>query len=57
MESTTPTGELLPPGLLAEVEAFAAIEHRSACEILREAVERYLKDYRSLVVEDADPAS
>jgi hypothetical protein len=32
--------------LLAEVEALAAVEHRPAREMLREAVEQYLKDYR-----------
>lgn len=39
-----PTDALLPEVLLAEVEAVAAYENRPAREILREAVERYLRD-------------
>jgi metal-responsive CopG/Arc/MetJ family transcriptional regulator len=36
----------LPPALLAEVEAMAAGEHRSARDILREAVESYVQARR-----------
>jgi hypothetical protein len=37
---------LIPPGLLAEIEAAAAEEHRSASELVGEAVERYLLQRR-----------
>jgi predicted transcriptional regulator len=36
----------LPPALAAEVEAAAAEESRPAIEILRDAVEHYLKERR-----------
>ena len=34
--------ELIPPALLEQVEAVAAAEHRSARDMLREAIEGYL---------------
>jgi hypothetical protein len=37
---------IVPPALQAEVEAAAAEEQRPAGELLRDAVERYLKDRR-----------
>lgn len=37
---------LIPPGLMAEVEAAAAEERRSARELVGEAVERYLSQRR-----------
>jgi hypothetical protein len=46
VEPTKPSDALLPPALLAEIEAMAAAEHRPAREMLREAVERYLQDRR-----------
>jgi hypothetical protein len=36
----------LPPALAAEVEAAAAEESRPAAEVLRDAVERYLRERR-----------
>jgi Arc/MetJ-type ribon-helix-helix transcriptional regulator len=36
----------LPPALLAEIQAVAAEEKRSAAEVLRDAVERYLENRR-----------
>ena len=39
-----PADALLPPDLIAEVEALAAVERRSSRDILREAVELYLQD-------------
>lgn len=43
-----PTGEnhsfVLPPALLAEVEAAADEEHRPAEDMVREAVTRYMED-------------
>jgi hypothetical protein len=53
MEPTKPTDQLLPPALLAEVEAMALAEHRSAREMLREAVERYLQEHRPSAGVDA----
>lgn len=45
-----PTGEntpfVLPPSLLAEVEAAANEEHRPVADVLRDLVERGLKDRR-----------
>ena len=38
--------QLIPPSLLAEIEAQAAAEHRSASEMLREVVEDYLRERR-----------
>lgn len=35
---------LIPPALLAEVEAIAAVEHRPARDMVREALERYLQE-------------
>ncbi len=37
---------LLPPALMAQVQAAAREEHRPTEEILREAVERYLENRR-----------
>lgn len=48
MKSDNHTGELIPPALLAEVEAMAAAEHRAAHEVVREAVERYVRERRPL---------
>jgi hypothetical protein len=36
----------VPPGLVAEVEAAATEEGRPACDIVREAIESYLKARR-----------
>ncbi len=40
--------ELIPPPLLAEVEAVAAAENRAAHEVVREAVECYVRARRPL---------
>jgi predicted transcriptional regulator len=37
---------LIPPGLLAEIEAAAAEDHRPARELVGEAIERYLSQRR-----------
>ncbi len=42
----TPDAITIPPALLAEVQAAADEEHRPAIEVLREAVERYLRERR-----------
>jgi Arc/MetJ-type ribon-helix-helix transcriptional regulator len=36
----------MPPSLLAEVQAAANEEHRSRDEVVREAIERYLRNRR-----------
>jgi metal-responsive CopG/Arc/MetJ family transcriptional regulator len=45
-ENRTPRRCPYPPGLLAEIEAAAAEEHRPARELVGEAVERYLSERR-----------
>ena len=47
--------ELIPPELLAEVEAVAAAEQRPAHEMVREAVERYLREHQATAAEAAEP--
>lgn len=42
MKTRHSTDSLIPPGLLAEIEAAAAEEHRPVRELVGEAVERYL---------------
>ena len=37
---------IVPPALVKEVQAAAEEEHRQADEVLREAVERYLRERR-----------
>jgi hypothetical protein len=46
MKTERPIDTLLPPGLLAEVQAAALEEHRSPGELVREAIERYLREKR-----------
>ena len=46
MKAGRPADALIPPGLLAEIEAAAAEEHRPARELVGEAVERYLSERR-----------
>ncbi len=46
MKSDTPADTLVPPGLLPEIEAAAAEEHRAPGELVGEAVERYLSERR-----------
>jgi metal-responsive CopG/Arc/MetJ family transcriptional regulator len=46
MKSETPADTLIPPGLLAEIRAAAAEEHRAPSELVGEAVERYLSERR-----------
>ena len=46
MKTEHPAEALIPPGLLAEIEAAAAEERRSARELVGEAVERYLSERR-----------
>jgi hypothetical protein len=49
--------ELIPPALLAEVEAMAAAEHRPAHEMVREAVERYIRDRQISATPLAEPVA
>jgi hypothetical protein len=42
------TNALIPPALLAEMEAIAAVEHRPARDMVREALERYLQERQAL---------
>jgi hypothetical protein len=46
MKTGHPADALIPPGLLAEIEAAAAEEHRPVRELVGEAVERYLSERR-----------
>ncbi len=47
MDKTPPSEVIaIPPALLAEVQAAADEEHRPAGDVLREAVERYLRERR-----------
>jgi predicted transcriptional regulator len=46
MKSTPATDTLIPPTLLAEIQAAANEEHRPAAELVGEAVERYLSERR-----------
>jgi predicted transcriptional regulator len=46
MKTGHSTDSLIPPGLLAEIEAAAAEEHRPVRELVGEAVERYLSQRR-----------
>lgn len=46
MNTKTPPDALIPPGLLPEIQAAAAEEHREPRELVREAVERYLSERR-----------
>lgn len=43
MKTERSTDTLVPPGLLAEIEAAAAEEHREPRELVGEAVETYLE--------------
>jgi hypothetical protein len=45
----TPENPLIPPSLLEQVRAMAAAEHRSASEILRDAIELCQRDHRKVV--------
>ena len=42
-ETASPTG-IMPPDLVAEIEAIAAEEHRPPGELVRDAMERYKAD-------------
>jgi hypothetical protein len=46
MKTGHPADALIPPGLLAEIEAAAAEEQRPVRELVGEAVERYLSERR-----------
>ncbi len=50
MKADNHPAELIPPALLAEVEAIATAEHRAAHDVVREAVEGYLHSHRKVVV-------
>ena len=49
MDTSDSSGSLLPAELMAQVEAMAAIEHRPARDMLREAVEHYVQIRRPFV--------
>ena len=46
MNSKIPRDNLVPSGLLLEIEAAAEEEHRSPSELVGEAIERYLSERR-----------
>nr|WP_294513453.1 hypothetical protein [uncultured Rhodopila sp.] len=46
MKPNIATGLVIPPALLAEIEAAASEEHRPALGVLRDAVEGYRKEQR-----------
>jgi predicted DNA-binding protein len=48
MKAESQAHDLIPPALLEQLEAMAAAEHRPARDMLREAVERYLRERRAL---------
>jgi predicted transcriptional regulator len=45
----TPENPLISPSLLEQVQAMAAVEHRPASEILRDAIESYQRDHHGAV--------
>jgi len=51
MKSKTVPADLVPPDLLAEVQAAAAEEHRAPGDLVCEAIERYLdeREWRKLL--------
>jgi hypothetical protein len=46
MKSEMPSDTLVPPGLLSEIQAAAAEEHRTPSDLVSEAIERYLSERR-----------
>lgn len=46
MKSSSGIDELVPPSLLAKVEAAAGEEQRTSAELIQDAIERYLQDRR-----------
>ncbi len=48
MKTQTHFETLIPPSLLEQVEALAAAEHRPAGDMLREAIEGFLRERRAL---------
>jgi Ni,Fe-hydrogenase III component G len=46
MKSEPPSDSLVPPSLIAEIEATAKEERRDPRELVGEAVERYLSERR-----------
>jgi hypothetical protein len=46
MKSEMPSDTLIPAGLLPEIRAAAAEEHRSPGDLVGEAIERYLSERR-----------
>jgi predicted transcriptional regulator len=46
MKSEAPADTLVPPDLLAEIQAAAAEEHRAPSDLVGEAIERYLSERR-----------
>ena len=46
MKLETPADTLVPPGLLPEIQAVAAEEHRAPSDLVGEAIERYLSERR-----------
>lgn len=57
MKTDNQSGELLPPALLAKVEAMAAAEHRAPHDVVREAVERYVQERQTSAAKRAEPVS
>jgi hypothetical protein len=53
MKTQGPTDALVPPGLLAEVQAAADEEHRAPAELVYETIERYIdeREWRKLLAD------
>jgi len=47
MKPGSDTDLVVPPALLAEIQAAADEAHRPAADVVREALERYLADWRN----------
>jgi hypothetical protein len=54
-ETETPPDLTIPPALAAQLQAAAADQHRPAREVLRDAVEEYLRAWRPLTPSQRSP--
>jgi hypothetical protein len=55
-ESETPSEFAVPPALAAQLQAAAAKQHRQLRDVLRDAVELYLREFRPLPPAQRSPA-
>jgi Arc/MetJ-type ribon-helix-helix transcriptional regulator len=44
------TGVVIPPSLVAEIQAAADADRRTAADLVRDALERYLADWRNRAI-------